>query len=195
MTIQFDIWTWKDIQNVVGTVISFDEAREMLHYIRLRCQDNKFEAVASNGFQLSRLNGKCKMSEYGPVDLHISPMKAPAKTAQVNLTVDPNGENHVLYFFDKKGEMTGFETMTVAKGEMPDFDSKFIQPAIDNMARQQYRIGVNPKYLINALSGMKEQETVILEFGTDVQPFLIHPYKKEDLDALSIVLPVRTFGN
>ena len=107
----------------------------------------------------------------------------------------PFSTRHFTVFFDKKGEMTGFETMTVAKGEMPDFDNKFIQPAIDNMARQQYRIGVNPKYLINALSGMKEQETVILEFGTDVQPFLIHPYKKEDLDALSIVLPVRTFGN
>ena len=42
MTIQLTIWDWKDIQNIVGTVVSLDDSRQMLHYIRLRCEDSRF---------------------------------------------------------------------------------------------------------------------------------------------------------
>lgn len=65
MTIQFDIWTWKDIQNVVGTVISFDEAREMLHYIRLRCQDSAF---FSKEMEIDTQKDDDDDSDYGSID-------------------------------------------------------------------------------------------------------------------------------
>ena len=191
MTIQFTIWDWKDIQNIVGTVVSLDDSRQMLHYVRFRCEDSRFEAVASDGFRLAKLNGKCVMSERTRTELLIPPLKAPPKTVSVMVSNVVEGK-YVVYFYDKGGVMIDCCTLDIPNGEYPDFDSKFLKPAIER--RTEYSIAVNPAYLLDALNGMKNQDTVILEFGTAYEPFIVHPYKTEDLDAMSLVLPVRVFG-
>ena len=165
MTIQFTVWDWRDIINYTGAAVS-DEKRTTLQRIRLKCEDNKFEAVGCDGFHLSRLRGLCKMTEGTPVEILMLPIKAPAKTNSVSVITEPYME----------------------------VDSKFIEPAIQRQS--EYSIGVNPKYMIEVLTAMKDADTVILEFGNSVQPFLVHPFNKEkpDRDFLSLILPVRTWG-
>lgn len=192
MTIQFSIYDWRDIVNYVGVAVSRDEGREMLQHIRLRCENNRFEAVGCNGYYLSKLEGKCLMSEGKPVEILMKPVKAPAKTESVIITDIVEGQ-FVIYFYDKNKEMTGFETIKPCETPYMAVDEKFIKPAVER--RSEYTIAVNPQYMLDVLAGMKGCDTVIFECGANYQPIIVHPYRKEgtEIDAMSLVLPVRIF--
>lgn len=201
-TIIFDAWDWRDIMRVCGAAISLDEARTMLHYIKIHCEGNFFKAYATNGYQVSTIEGKCVMKDrFSPVDALILPQKTPAKTRTVELNpyVNKAGESrvsvHNLYFYDKDKNVTGTCDVEIPDGEYLDLEGKIIKPALENIGRSnhgegQYMIAVNPKYLIAALEGMKDRDSVILNFGSPVQPFLIRPFK-DDQNITALVYPVR----
>ena len=195
MIIQFTVWDWRDIINYTGAAVSLDEKRTTLQRIRLKCENNKFEAVGCDGFHLSRLRGSCKMTEETPVEILMLPIKAPAKTNSVSIVTEAMEGIHLVYFYDKANEIVGFNQIPIITEPYMEVDSKFIEPAIQRQS--EYSIGVNPKYMIEVLTAMKDADTVILEFGNQVQPFLVHPFNKEkpDRDFLSLILPVRTWGS
>ena len=57
-SVTFKVWDWKDIMRVCGSVLSNEKGREMLHYIKIRCEDNHFKAYGTNGYQISTIEGK-----------------------------------------------------------------------------------------------------------------------------------------
>lgn len=199
--IKFDVWTWKDIMRVCGNAISDDDAREMLHYIRIRCENNRFTAVGANAYQASTIDGDCDMKEQWPsVEILIRPQKTPPKTKMVELTPFTNapGEDgvkvHMLYFYDKDMNVTGSWDEPIIEGKYINIDAvmKAAQHNIDqcNHGEGAYMIAVNPQYLMGALEGMKDCEAVIMNFGSNVQPFIIRPFKGEQ-NRTALVFPVR----
>lgn len=196
MKIGFNVYDWKDIMKVCGSVAEVYEERIMLTYIKIDCDNGRFTAYGSNGFQLSRLCGRCEMDDNCPVSFLLPVMKTPPKTAKVEIMpkVEVLGGKTVLYFYDKNGNVTTTTDVEIPDGEYIDA-ANFFKRAEDginlyNHGQGSYMVAVNPRYLMNALEGMKGCESVILNFASPVEAFMIRPYK-EDLEASALVYPVR----
>ena len=51
-------------------------------------------------------------------------------------------------------------------------------------------IGVNPKYFLDALKAIEDEE-VYIEFGSDISPYIIKPIEKLENDYIYMILPIR----
>ena len=196
MLVKFSIYDWRDIIGFIGSATDQIGKRELLRYVELKCENNRFSAFGADGYHIHQLRGKCEMSEDTPVHVLFQPVKAPAKTAMVALFLNVSPENHLICFYDKNNEMTGSENIPIVKDAPFGLEEKFVKPNIDELAKRKYWIAVNPKHLVDTLSAMKDYEAVIMEFTEPVRPFVIHPYRPDEagMDGLSIELPVRIGG-
>jgi hypothetical protein len=199
-TVKFDVWAWKDIMRVCGSALPGTD-REYPRVIRIICKENHFKAYGNNGYMVTVIEGDCAMKDGTPVDILIPPQKTPAKTKVVELNpcVNADGESrvsvHVLYFYDADNRVTGSWDVLISDGKYPDLENRVIKPVMEEINRWNhgighYAIGVNPRNLLAALEGMKDRESVILNFASPNQGFLIRPLDGEQ-NVMSVVLPVR----
>ena len=193
----FDVWSFKDIQKVCSPVLAETEERMTLTYMVLAFTDDLCRAYGSNGYQVSRIEVPCKLSVkglYTPEKVLLRPVKIPPKTKKVILSTDVP-ENVYITFYSADNTMTGDYTQPVLKAEPLEFEDKIIKPALENIDKYNhgegaYMIAVNPEYLLNALAGMKDCESVIFNFASPVNSFTIRPYKGEQ-NITALVFPVR----
>ena len=193
----FDVWSFKDIQKVCSPVLAETEERVTLTYMVLAFTDDLCRAYGSNGYQVSRIEVPCKLSVkglYTPEKVLLRPVKIPPKTKKVILSTD-DPENVYITFYSADNTMTGDYTQPVLKAEPLEFEDKIIKPALENIDKYNhgegaYMIAVNPEYLLNALAGMKDCESVIFNFASPVNSFTIRPYKGEQ-NITALVFPVR----
>lgn len=193
----FDVWSFKDIQKVCSPVLAETEERMTLTYMVLAFTDDLCRAYGSNGYQVSRIEVPCKLSVkglYTPEKVLLRPIKIPPKTKKVILSTD-DPENVYITFYSADNTMTGDYTQPVLKAEPLEFEDKIIKPALENIDKYNrgegaYMIAVNPEYLLNALAGMKDCESVIFNFASPVNSFTIRPYKGEQ-NITALVFPVR----
>ena len=193
----FDVWNFKDIQKVCSPVLAETEERMTLTYMVLAFTDDLCRAYGSNGYQVSRIEVPCKLSVkglYTPEKVLLRPVKIPPKTKKVILSTD-DPENVYITFYSADNTMTGDYTQPVLKAEPLEFEDKIIKPALENIDKYNhgegaYMIAVNPEYLLNALAGMKDCESVIFNFASPVNSFTIRPYKGEQI-ITALVFPVR----
>ncbi len=193
----FDVWSFKDIQKVCSPVLAETEERMTLTYMVLAFTDDLCRAYGSNGYQVSRIEVPCKLSVkglYTPEKVLLRPVKIPPKTKKVILSTD-DPENVYITFYSADNTMTGDYTQPVLKAEPLEFEDKIIKPALENIDKYNhgegaYMIAVNPEYLLNALAGMKDCESVIFNFASPVNSFTIRPYKGEQ-NITALVFPVR----
>lgn len=193
----FDVWSFKDIQKVCSPVLAETEERMALTYMVLAFTDDLCRAYGSNGYQVSRIEVPCKLSVkglYTPEKVLLRPVKIPPKTKKVILSTD-DPENVYITFYSADNTMTGDYTQPVLKAEPLEFEDKIIKPALENIDKYNhgegaYMIAVNPEYLLNALAGMKDCESVIFNFASPVNSFTIRPYKGEQ-NITALVFPVR----
>lgn len=193
----FDVWNFKDIQKVCSPVLAETEERMTLTYMVLAFTDDLCRAYGSNGYQVSRIEVPCKLSVkglYTPEKVLLRPVKIPPKTKKVILSTD-DPENVYITFYSAENTMTGDYTQPVLKAEPLEFEDKIIKPALENIDKYNhgegaYMIAVNPEYLLNALAGMKDCESVIFNFASPVNSFTIRPYKGEQ-NITALVFPVR----
>ena len=168
-----------------------------LTYMVLAFTDDLCRAYGSNGYQVSRIEVPCKLSVkglYTPEKVLLRPVKIPPKTKKVILSTD-DPENVYITFYSADNTMTGDYTQPVLKAEPLEFEDKIIKPALENIDKYNhgegaYMIAVNPEYLLNALAGMKDCESVIFNFASPVNSFTIRPYKGEQ-NITALVFPVR----
>ena len=193
----FDVWNFKDIQKVCSPVLAETEERMTLTYMVLAFTDDLCRAYGSNGYQVSRIEVPCKLSVkglYTPEKVLLRPVKIPPKTKKVILSTD-DPENVYITFYSADNTMTGDYTQPVLKAEPLEFEDKIIKPALENIDKYNhgegaYMIAVNPEYMLNALAGMKDCESVIFNFASPVNSFTIRPYKGEQ-NITALVFPVR----
>lgn len=193
----FDVWSFKDIQKACSPVLAETEERMTLTYMVLAFTDGLCRAYGSNGYQVSRIEVPCKLSVkglYTPEKVLLRPVKIPPKTKKVILSTD-DPENVYITFYSADNTMTGDYTQPVLKAEPLEFEDKIIKPALENIDKYNhgegaYMIAVNPEYLLNALAGMKDCESVIFNFASPVNSFTIRPYKGEQ-NITALVFPVR----
>lgn len=193
----FDVWSFKDIQKACSPVLAETEERMTLTYMVLAFTDDLCRAYGSNGYQVSRIEVPCKLSVkglYTPEKVLLRPVKIPPKTKKVILSTD-DPENVYITFYGADNTMTGDYTQPVLKAEPLEFEDKIIKPALENIDKYNhgegaYMIAVNPEYLLNALAGMKDCESVIFNFASPVNSFTIRPYKGEQ-NITALVFPVR----
>lgn len=193
----FDVWSFKDIQKVCSPVLAETEERMTLTYMVLAFTDDLCRAYGSNGYQVSRIEVPCKLSVkglYTPEKVLLRPVKIPPKTKKVILSTD-DPENVYITFYSADNTMTGDYTQPVLKAEPMEFEDKIIKPALENIDKYNhgegaYMIAVNPEYLLNALAGMKDCESVIFNFASPVNSFTVRPYKGEQ-NITALVFPVR----
>ena len=194
----FNVWDFKDIQKVCSPMLATDDARIALTYMDLEFMDNRCTAYGSNGYQVSKITVPCTMTEkpFEPIKVLLRPIKIPAKTKKIILNTD-DSETLYLTFFDKDNGLTGDMSQPVEHAEPLKFEENVFKPSLDkigsagNFGEGKYSIVVDPKYLMNALSGMQDCKTVIFNFSDPLSPFLLRPYKDEDFDAMSLVFPCR----
>ena len=55
---------------------------------------------------------------------------------------------------------------------------------------QSLEIGVNPKYFLDALKAIDDEE-VYIEFGSNISPCIIKPIEKLENEYIYMILPVR----
>ena len=51
-------------------------------------------------------------------------------------------------------------------------------------------IGVNPKYFLDALKAIDDEE-VFIEFGSDISPYIIKPIENLENEYVYMILPIR----
>lgn len=206
--VTFDVWTWKDIMRVCGSVIDPEDEREMLRNIQIKIErDGEFTAYGANGYQVSKVCGKCKVEGFlVPFEILLVPQKTPPKTKEVEVQAyaDAPGfpgkavHNILYYSYDGKQKITtGQSTLPLVNGEYADLEKGVVKPALDkigalNHGVGEYMIAVNTHYLINAIKGLG-CDTVLINFASRVSPFLIRPYNDPDTDpdAMALICPVR----
>ena len=198
--IWFSVYAWRDIMKTCGPMIAIDEEdrRIMLTYINIQCVDNRFTAYGCDGYHLARIRGKCDMMDKAPVSFIIKPHSIPARTDKVRVS-DIRPGSLAVAFLDKNARELEERKLTVDVGEVLDYENKVIEPNLKNMdsynhGEGQYMFVVNPRYLMDALQGVKTCQKVILNFGSQVQPVFIRPYMDEYSDILEMVWPVRIFN-
>ena len=204
MTIEFDIWTWRDIQRVCGSVVAKTEGGlyPLMRYIRFESEDGICTAYGCDGYQLSRLTCRCNYQT--PSDkkiFYLPPIRPLTGTKSVSISPDSGSEKnaadgpcHTVSFIDAKGRVT--DTMCVS---IPDEEYINVDLLIDktiknidqyNNGSGQYCIAVNPKKLIASLEGMRDRDKVILNFASPLNGFTIRPGDGDD-DILALVLPMK----
>lgn len=189
----FDVWSFKDIQKVCAPALAETEARPLLAYIDLEFTDDWCSAYGSNGFQISKVTVPCKLSTKGllePVKVLIKPVKVPAKTKRVLLRT---GDPETLYFafYGESNTLIDETSQPVIKGDPVPFDSIF-KTARDKLDDNRF-IVMNPSYLMAALEGMKNCESVIINYGSQTDAITVRPYmgKNCEIQAEALVFPVR----
>lgn len=212
MKIVFDVYSFRDLQKACGACVATPQEasaadRPFLERICLTfSMDNNrrlfgsdryaaiCHAYGSNGYQVTQMDVPCELSEMPDetVQVLLEPVKIPPKTDSIVLNTDRTDVLEVA-FVGKDGRTT----IT----DQPKLDSRSIEfgtmckkfaDQIDqyNNGQGQYWIAVNPKYLINALAGMKDEKSILLHFGNQVQPFMIRP-KGSEQNVTAFVFPVR----
>lgn len=196
----FDIWSFKDIQKVCSPALADNEDRITLTYMCLEFTDGLCRAYGSNGFQVSKIEVPCKLSVkglYSPVKVLLRPVKIPPKTKRVIISTD-DPENIYITFYGPENDcvQTGEIVQPVLHAEPLEFEDKIIKPALENIDKYNhgqgaYMIAVNPQYLLAALAGMKDCDSVIFNFASPNNSFTIRPYEGEQ-NITALVFPVRT---
>ena len=198
MVVEFDRDSWKKIMKVCSPAVSADNDRPALRLVRLAFDPfNPFcTAVGSNGYMICRAVVPCVYVD-GDVpqdELFVWPEKTPTGTRSVRLSPDMDG-GLVMSFLGADGKMLDFHPQVQPKDRYFDCDSciKKTEEEIGSYDHGAgvYHIAVNPKYLIAALSGMKDHETVIFNFAGRNSAFTIRPFDGDD-DVMALLLPVRT---
>lgn len=197
----FDVWNFKDVQKACTPALAETEERLTLTYIDLEFMDDRCVAYGSNGYQVTKIEVPSKLSVknlYTPEKVLLRPVKIPPKTKRVVLSTD-DPENIYITFYGPENDcvQTGEVTQPVLHGEPLAFEEKIIKPAMQNIdgynhGQGAYMIAVNPQYLINALTAMKDQESVIFNFASPNNSFMIRPYKGEQ-NLTALVFPVRIY--
>ena len=107
-----------------------------------------------------------------------------------------NGDDdeYSVTFLNKTGEKIVAFSQDIVHIEPMNYE-RFFETAHKNFdefnhGEGKYWIAVNPKYLLNALEGLKQFDNVILNFGTNVQPFSIRD-GNGSMKVEALVLPVR----
>lgn len=209
MKIIFDVWSFREMQKSCGAVKATPaDGRPALEricltfsmdYNRRPSSSDMCAAVChaygSNGYQITRMDVPCELSEMPDekAQILLDHVKIPPKTETIILNTDRKDVLE-LAFINKEGGATITDQPKLEAGAPIDFGQmcKKFSNQIDqyNKGQGQYWIAVNPKYLINALEGMKDKESVMLHFGSQVQPFMIRPRDSES-NVSAWVFPIR----
>ena len=196
MVIKFKSNHFRDIMRICGPITSTcPDNREICHYISLVFYYDVCEAYGSNGYQISKVEVPCILKNVYPrFTLLIPPLKVPPRTREVEIHVDEKEKEYELMYLDEESDVIGADKYKFFEGEPLDYESFYIraQENFDkyNNGEGKYVISVNPKYLINALEGLKSCDSVIFNFGSAVEPFLIRS-GDESVKTSALLYPVR----
>ena len=191
MKAKFTVWDWKEIMRCCGPCVSDNESYYSLHFIRLDFGQNWCQTYGADSYHVVKREVPCAATLLPtmPYTLFIRPMKTPAGTRSVILQ-EPDKDTLEVVFMGKDDAI--IETVKQLREKVEDINVEtFFQKTINNLRDEKYTIAVDPRYLMNALNAMKDRDSVILHFGTCVQPFMIMPYDDGDQLTQAIVLPMR----
>lgn len=200
MVAKFDIYSWKDILRVAGTIAATSpKERVMTKYMDFHFPfpGNSATVYGCNIYQASKLTVPCETRDI-PDDYHllVLPQKVPPHTRSVEIHINAGKKSYSLMYIDSENDIIDACDCEMIDGDPVDYESLF-KKALDNFEREstdssgKYYIVANPRYLMNALEGMKQCDSVILNFGNQVQPFTIRPWGDNDENITALVLPVR----
>lgn len=197
MDIKFTVYAWRDIMKICGA-ITLTCPKEMIicRYIDLRFESCECIAYGSNGCQFTRISVPCECRDV-PWQYHllVKPMKIPSGTKFVEIHIDQKNKKFDVAYIDAEDDIRDAVVCDFFDGDPFDYE-RFWQKTHDtlnqyNQGSGQYFICVNPKYLINALEGMKSCDRVIMNFGSCVDGFTIRPYDDDQPNIEAVIYPVR----
>ena len=199
MVAKFDVVHWRDVIRACNAVIATnDKDRILTKYMDFvfDLYDRSAVVYGSNGCMITRVTVPCEIKDI-PKDYHllIPPLKIPAHTKSIEIHIDEEKKEYTIIFIDSEDEIIDTFISDFVDGQPLDYES-FYKKAQDNFESHskdgtgKYFIAVNPKYLLAALEGLKSCDSVIMNFGSVVQPFTIRPYDG-DIDATALVYPIR----
>lgn len=194
MVIRLSAEEMRKITKACGPCVEEMPKREELRFIcvkgrNLEGKDMAYAAVGSNGYMFVRVQGQLEVVKIdeGAQDfftLLIPPFKVARDAVQYTIDDHDRKEDMVEVTVAYKD---GKETVFMYPPP-PDyyFDWKKVTPEKDKVS---LHVRFNPKYLISALTALKDEEFVDCYFGTAVQPVIID---KPFCPISAVVCPVRT---
>lgn len=191
MVIKFNYYDWRSMMKACGSIAKLTEREDSTtKYLHMRFYDNRCTVFGASGFQFTRYVIPCDMGNdsYMDVTLLVSPEKMPAGTRKVEMHIDPGKMVYSIIYLDDLEDVLATTDHDFPE-DVPIDIEKIYKRILDNT--EHYFIVVDPKKLIAALEGLKSADKVILNFGTQVQPFLIRPYGGDQEELVAGVFPVR----
>ena len=195
-TCKFHVQDWRDIMRICGSITATcpKNHRKECEYILFHVDGGMCTAYGSNGFQCSKVTVDCMYSGLASPSFMIRPIKAPAHTRMVEIHFSDVGPTCDIFFVDEDSDILDAVGCELGTCDPIDFE-QFFQKAHDNFGRDnygagKYSIAVNPEYLMTALDGLKSCDSVVLNFGSPVEPFTIRPLD-DSIKAEAFVLQVR----
>ena len=198
----FDVEDYRAMHRLCAEVTRETTNPDLLQYIDLQfSNDNPDEVVAyaSNTFQVHRITLPVIIDQkhWGHLPEHLFIMPGLRLLKGVHtVTLDWDDKEYHLRALTVDGtERSAFDApmMSAVGMNYQSLERKVIDDISHcNHGDGQYSIVVNPKYLMEALNGLKTCDMVVLNFGDPNKPFIVRPYANEYFRACAIVYPIRT---
>jgi len=185
MKIVFSAETFKRMMKVCSSaVIKKDDGRRMLQYICIDVgYDGTFTACGVNGHELAEYKGACEADGDGRV--FIKPVKTPKDATRV--VVDGTDGTKTIVEYQMYSRVLSTDVQVVDKGEFIAYDNVIPKPE----ERDVLSISVDPKAMIELMSGLKDFKSVKMSFRRPLDSILITPNHYTEGEVTCVLLPMR----
>ncbi|MBR6707253.1 MAG: hypothetical protein IKI84_11340 [Clostridia bacterium] len=157
-----------------------------LGYVRMDYDGRGVNAVGMDAYKMMTVTVPCEAG-VEPFSILVKPFKVPARKFSLATITDLDDNEHVLVEFSNPGSNKS-EVISVGRGaEDLGYPDKWnVLLPIDRVSTYQIRLG--PRNLAGLLKAFKDDEHLDFDFGSCVQPVLVHG---EDPDVIGMILPMR----
>ena len=185
MKITFTRENFNTIMTACGKAVAGKgESREVLKYICLDCYADNCVAFGCDGYKAMLANVPCGMTiPNDKVRVMLKPIRVPSNCTNVVIRIEETRIEIDIMWYNTVLET---QVQNLVKDKYLDYEK--IMPTLEQ--RNEYSIAVNPKYLIDILTGMKNVPSVQLHFGNPLHSFLITPNSNAGC-LTGLVLPMR----
>ncbi len=157
-----------------------------VRYIRMECSIYGCTAIGMDGFKLARVIVPCRIvSGDDLIIFMVSPFRVPERKYEL-ATITDAGKGHIQVKFHNP-DSEGSQSIIIERDEGDNYPKKW-DTLLPLNRKSTYQIRLGTHHLAGLLKAFKGEKYLDFEFGSCVQPCLVHG---ENQDVLGMILPVR----
>lgn len=156
-----------------------------LGYVRMDYDGRGVNAVGMDAYKMMSVSVPCEAG-VEPFSVCVKPFKVPARKFSLATITDLDDEHVLVKFSNPGSDKTEIISVERAAEDLGYPDKWNVLLPIDRVST--YQIRLNPRNLAGLLKAFKDEERLDFDFGSCVQPVLVHG---EDPDVIGMIMPMR----